>query len=428
MAEDLLKLLPRPHLPSCPAGTVADHIPVNQVEYGSNAGGGTAIRGVCNIKQTSSTTATVSREFRANMASLLFDRVDKTYPNGHPAVRGLTLEIREGEFLVLVGPSGCGKTTALRLVAGLERPTNGRIFLGGRDVTDLPPAQRDVALVFQNFALYPHRTVRDNLAFGLRMRGTSEPLIAERVAAAAQTLGLSDVLDRRPSQLSGGQRQRVALGRALVRRPQAFLLDEPLSNLDTRLRVEMRAELTRLHRHLGATLLYVTHDHEEALTLGDRVGVLRDGVLQQLAPPLEIYHRPVNAFTAGFLGSPAMNFFRCRTRATERGTLLESTAFRILLERPFASPLPGELLLGVRPQDVHRVEPDDADAVARIDVIQTLGRDQVLYLKLPAVGTEPSLTLLAPADWAVRENDTINIRFNRDRLHLFDVEQENRLN
>src|SRR5262245_46252824 len=248
------------------------------------------------------------------MAAIRLDQVEKVYSNGQVAARGLDLEAADGEFLVLVGPSGCGKSTALRMVAGLETPTRGRIVIGGRDVTSLPPQERDLAMVFQNYALYPHKTVRQNLEFGLRMRQTSAAVIAERVTRVAHSLGIESYLERRPSQLSGGQRQRVALGRAIVREPQAFLFDEPLSNLDARLRVETRAELARLHRRLGATMLYVTHDQEEAMTLGNRVAVLRDGRLEQVAPPMDIYRRPANRFVAGVMGPPAMNLLPCTLR------------------------------------------------------------------------------------------------------------------
>src|SRR5437867_9401822 len=239
------------------------------------------------------------------MASVQLLGVSETYPNGHVAAKGLDLEIRDGEFMVLVGPSGCGKSTALRMIAGLETPTAGRVLIGELDVTGLPPQERDIAMVFQSYALYPHMTVRENLAFGLRMRGATPATIAERVDSVAQALGLEQVLSRKPSQLSGGQRQRVALGRAMVRDPQVFLFDEPLSNLDAKLRVETRAELARLHRRLKATIVYVTHDQEEALTLGGRVTVMRDGIVEQVGPPMEVYRRPASIFVAGFGRSPS---------------------------------------------------------------------------------------------------------------------------
>ena len=237
-----------------------------------------------------------------------FEHVVKIYAKGQkPAVDDFTFEVRPGEFLVLVGPSGCGKSTTLRMVAGLELPTSGRILIGGRDVTALPPKDRDIAMVFQNYALYPHMTVRENMSFALRLRHVPKPEIARRVDAAAETLGLTSYLDRLPKALSGGQRQRVAVGRAIVREPAVFLFDEPLSNLDAKMRVEMRAEIVRLHHRLGATMIYVTHDQTEAMTMGDRIVVMDGGRIQQAAPPLEVYDHPANKFVASFIGTPPMN-------------------------------------------------------------------------------------------------------------------------
>jgi ABC-type sugar transport system ATPase subunit len=241
------------------------------------------------------------------VAAITLDRLRKTYPNGHAAVRDVDLPIGDGELLVLLGPSGCGKSTLLRLIAGLETPTEGRILLDTTDVTALPPQARDLAMVFQSYALYPHMSVRQNLAYGLRVRGIDAADSGRRVETVAEALGLAGLLDRRPAQLSGGQRQRVALGRALVREPKAFLLDEPLSNLDPALRVQARTELLRLQQRLAATMVYVTHDQEEAMTLGHRVAVMRDGRIEQAGPPLELYHAPANTFVAGFIGTPAMN-------------------------------------------------------------------------------------------------------------------------
>ena len=237
------------------------------------------------------------------MAHVAVESVRKVYPNGHVAIGQVDLTVADGELMVLVGPSGCGKSTLLRLIAGLETPTAGRILIDGRDVTSLPPQDRDVAMVFQSYALYPHLTVRENLAFGLRVRRTPRDVIATQVERAAAALGLEPLLDRKPGQLSGGQRQRVALGRAMVRNPKVFLLDEPLSNLDARLRMETRAELARLHRRLGATSVYVTHDQEEAMTLGERMAVIRDGRIEQVAQPLEVYRRPASLFVAEFVGA-----------------------------------------------------------------------------------------------------------------------------
>src|SRR3954466_9873061 len=241
------------------------------------------------------------------MADVIFNKVEKVYDNDVHAVHDLSLEIRDGEFVVLVGPSGCGKTTALRMVAGLEEITDGRISIGERVVNDLTPKERDIAMVFQNYALYPHLSVADNIGFGLRLRHTPKEVVEERVAWAANFLGLTPYLQRRPKELSGGQRQRVAMGGAIVRKPQVFLMDEPLSNLDAKLRVQMRAEIRSLQREYATTTLYVTHDQVEAMTMGDRIAVLRKGVLQQLGTPTELYDRPANLFVAGFIGSPPMN-------------------------------------------------------------------------------------------------------------------------
>jgi multiple sugar transport system ATP-binding protein len=342
------------------------------------------------------------------MASVRLEGVRKTYPNGHVAAQGLDLEIADGEFMVLVGPSGCGKSTALRMIAGLETPTGGRILIGDRDVTPLPPQERDIAMVFQTYALYPHMTVRQNLAFGLRMRGAGPDVIQRRVQEAARALALEPVLERKPAQLSGGQRQRVALGRAIVREPKVFLFDEPLSNLDAKLRVETRAELARLHRRLGATVVYVTHDQEEAMTLGGRVAVMRDGFLQQVAPPMELYRRPANRFVAGFVGSPAMNF------------------------------LPGEILgrsqppgtssaLGVRPHDITIVPKGGGDLDAWVDVVEPRGSELLVYLRLGADHNGPELRVVAPPEPAIEAEQVVAVKFDRERLHWFEEESGRRV-
>src|SRR5262245_2701693 len=360
------------------------------------------------------------------MAAIRLDKVEKVYPNGHVAARGLDLEAADGELLVLVGPSGCGKSTALRLVAGLETPTRGRVLIGGRDVTALPPQERDLAMVFQNYALYPHKTVRQNLEFGLLMRKASAPVIAERVARVAASLGIDAYLDRKPGQLSGGQRQRVALGRAIVREPQAFLLDEPLSNLDARLRVETRAELARLHRRLGAMMLYVTHDQEEAMTLGNRVAVLRDGRLEQVAPPMEIYRRPANRFVAGFMGSPSMNFLPCTLRDGGGAARLESPWFTLSLEGGVPAAPTREVTLGVRPQDVRLGAAGAAAAAGRGEVGQPLGSELLVHLALTG-GEQAPVVAVVPAEAAVRVEQEVGLRFERDRLHLFDARDEARI-
>jgi multiple sugar transport system ATP-binding protein len=341
------------------------------------------------------------------MASVRLERVGKTYPNGHVAARDLNLEIANGEFMVLVGPSGCGKSTALRMVAGLETPTAGRILIGDKDVTALPPQQRDIAMVFQSYALYPHMTVRENLGFGLRMRGTDANVSARRVDEAARALALEQVLDRKPAQLSGGQRQRVALGRAIVREPKVFLFDEPLSNLDAKLRVETRAELARMHRRLGATVVYVTHDQEEAMTLGSRVTVMRDGVIQQVGPPMELYRRPANQFVAGFVGSPAMNFL---PRA----------------EVP-ASLSPREATLGVRPHDITIVAQGAGDENAYVELIESRGSEKLIYLCLRGNNQGPAIRIVAPPETPVETERTVGVRFDREKLHWFDPDSGNRL-
>jgi multiple sugar transport system ATP-binding protein len=335
------------------------------------------------------------------MASVTLEGVQKTYPNGHVAAQGLDLEIQDGEFMVLVGPSGCGKSTALRMIAGLETPTGGRILIGDRDVTVVPPQDRDIAMVFQTYALYPHMTVRENLGFGLRMRGAEREAIRERVEGAARALSLETVLERKPAQLSGGQRQRVALGRAIVREPKVFLFDEPLSNLDAKLRVETRAELARLHRRLGATIVYVTHDQEEAMTLGSRVAVMRDGFLQQVAPPMELYRRPANRFVAGFVGSPAMNFL---PEAQIKG-LTGSTQGRVL---------------GVRPHEIALVAAGSGDMDAMTDVVEPRGSEILVYLRLGPRGDGPEVKVIAPPETSVEAGKVVGLRFDRERLHWFD--------
>src|SRR5215469_6824602 len=291
------------------------------------------------------------------MAQILLDSVDKVYPGGVKGVDGLTLDIADGEFMVLVGPSGCGKSTALRSIAGLEDISAGTITIGDRIVNDLPPKDRDIAMVFQNYALYPHMTVEQNLAFGLQQRKTPKDEIKQRVTEVAKMLGLEDYLKRKPAALSGGQRQRVAMGRAIVREPQAFLMDEPLSNLDAKLRVSMRASLSQLHGRLGVTTVYVTHDQVEAMTLGQRVCVLRDGKLQQVDTPQALYNSPVNLFVAGFIGSPAMNFVDARlvrdggAAVTFAGQKL-AVSDQVLASRPGLDAYVGkDVILGVRPSD-----------------------------------------------------------------------------
>ena len=307
------------------------------------------------------------------MAGIRLEGTTKVYANGVKAIDDVDLDIRDGEFMVLVGPSGCGKSTLLRMIAGLEEVTEGRILIGGRDVTDLRPRDRDIAMVFQNYALYPHMTVDENLGFGLKLRHVAKPERQSRVGQVSGILGLRSLLDRRPAFLSGGQRQRVAMGRAMVREPTAFLMDEPLSNLDAKLRVAMRGELTRLHDRLGVTTVYVTHDQVEAMTLGQRVAVLRDGLLQQCDTPQNLFHHPANLFVGAFMGSPSMNVVEAELA---RGQV-RFAGFEIPL--PPGSPLAGaarEVILGIRPTDLHltdEVPPETPRLTVRPDVVEELG-------------------------------------------------------
>jgi len=324
------------------------------------------------------------------MSEIVLSTVTKVFPNGVRAVNGVDLEIHDGEFVVLVGPSGCGKSTLLRMIAGLEDITDGVVHIGGKDVTDLAPQQRDIAMVFQNYALYPHMTVKENLAYGLKLRKMPRKEWKRRVDEVAKTLGLDELLDRKPAALSGGQRQRVAMGRAIVREPKAFLMDEPLSNLDAKLRVSMRAELAKLHERLGVTTVYVTHDQVEAMTLGQRVAVLRDGVLQQVDTPQRLFRHPANLFVAAFIGSPSMNL----VDAQIDGGRISFAGFDIPL--PGRSPLVGRqgaVILGIRPTDFEHGEAANGD-VPRIrvkpDVVEDLGSEThvIFTIDAPRVSAE----------------------------------------
>jgi multiple sugar transport system ATP-binding protein len=341
------------------------------------------------------------------VARVSFDEVTKVYPGSVVAVDGLTLDVADGEFLILVGPSGCGKSTALRMVAGLERISDGTIAIGERVVNDVPPKERDVAMVFQSYALYPHMTVERNLAFGLRQRRTPRDELRRRVDEVGRMLGLEDLMRRRPGQLSGGQRQRVAMGRALVREPEVFLLDEPLSNLDAKLRVEMRSELKRLHHRVGVTTVYVTHDQVEAITLGDRIAVLSDGVLQQVGPPQDVYDHPANVFVAGFIGSPAMNLLTGRARG---GRVVVGE-----VELPDAAVPDGEVLVGIRPEGLRPVgEGHDGPIFeVQVEVVEPLGEEVLVHGSVDARAAETRIdtekvTLLS--DTADGDRATIVLR------------------
>ena len=330
-------------------------------------------------------------------ASLTLERVRKVHPNGVVAARYLHLSIAPGELAVFVGPSGSGKSTALRLIAGLETPSAGRIVIGDRDVTAVPPQQRDIAMVFQSYALYPHMTVRDNLAFGLRMRGADASTVRSRLASVSDMLGLAELLDRRPAELSGGQRQRVALGRAMVREPLAFLLDEPLSNLDPALRLHARTEIARLHRRLDTTMVYVTHDQEEAMTLADRLVVMRDGAIEQAGPPMEVFDQPANAFVAQFVGSPAMN---------------------LLPAGMMGLPAPADLA-GVRPHDLTIVAPTEGDVSGTVEVVEHRGQDTLVHVALPG---GHRAVVVAPPRSPVRVGMPVGLAVHDDRVHAFGVD------
>ncbi len=344
------------------------------------------------------------------MASVTYEHVTKRFAGGTLAVNDFNLEIKDTEFMVLVGPSGCGKSTALRMLAGLEEVTEGDIKIGDQVVNEMPPRDRDIAMVFQSYALYPHMTVFDNLAFGLRMRGTPRQDIERRVNTAANILELGPLLKRKPRQLSGGQRQRVALGRAIVREPQAFLLDEPLSNLDAKLRIQTRIELQKQHRALQATFIYVTHDQVEAMTMGDRIAVMKDGILQQVAPPRQIYDNPVNMYVAGFIGSPAMNFIP----VTVQGTTAKASGFE--LELPTA---PGieKGVLGIRPEALTEHPREGHSGLdLKVEVCEVLGADQFLY---GIVGGD-AITARVDPNMKVSPGDRVRLGVDMRRLHLFD--------
>jgi multiple sugar transport system ATP-binding protein len=344
------------------------------------------------------------------MASVTYEGVTKRFTAATAAVNNLNLEIRDTEFMVLVGPSGCGKSTALRMLAGLEDITEGSIKIGDRIVNDTPPRDRDVAMVFQSYALYPHMTVYDNLAFGLKMRGTPKPEIVRRVTNAAKVLELDGLLARKPRQLSGGQRQRVALGRAIVREPKVFLLDEPLSNLDAKLRVQTRIELHKQHQALKATFIYVTHDQVEAMTMGDRIAVMKDGVLQQVAPPREIYDHPANMYVAAFIGSPTMNMIP----VTIDGKTAKASGFEVELPQAVSV---SKAVLGIRPEALTERSLEGNQMLdLKVEVVEVLGSDQYLF---GTIGGD-SITARVDPNINVAPGDRIRLSLDTRRLHVFD--------
>jgi multiple sugar transport system ATP-binding protein len=362
------------------------------------------------------------------VASVTYSHVYKRFGN-NTVVKDLDIQIADKEFLVFVGPSGCGKSTSLRMLAGLEEISEGEILIGERVVNNVAPKDRDVAMVFQSYALYPHMTVYDNMAFGLRLRKTPKHIIDQRVREAAKQLGIDNLLDRRPRQLSGGQRQRVAVGRAIVREPAVFLMDEPLSNLDAKLRVEARSFISKLHQRLGTTFIYVTHDQVEAMTMGSRICVLNAGELQQIDTPFNLYHNPRNLFVAGFIGSPAMNFFDATLRADDGTLNADTSAFKVLLPANLADIYRDhagqKVILGIRPEDIH-----DADyqppgitpskVEANVDVVEQMGNEMVVYLEAEG---KTFISRMDPRTQA-RVGNRMGVAFNVDNIHIFDVNTE----
>jgi len=362
------------------------------------------------------------------MASVTYEHVTKRFGDV-VAVNDLTLEIPDKEFLVLLGPSGCGKTTTLRLLAGLEEVTEGNIYIGDRLVNDVAPKDRDIAMVFQSYALYPHMTVYDNMAFGLKLRKTPKAEIDRRVREAAKILHIEELLDRKPKQLSGGQRQRVAVGRAIVREPQVFLMDEPLSNLDAKLRASARAELAKLHQRLETTFIYVTHDQLEAMTMGSTIVVLRDGIVQQVDAPQNLYDYPANIFVAGFIGSPAMNFFDVTLVHEDGEFYIDGGVFKLPVpadRKPALQDYVGkQLVFGIRPEDIHDKEyapplKESAELTMKVDVTELMGNEIFLYLLL---GERTFIARVDPRSKA-RVGEEVTVLLNMDNIHFFDRDTE----
>lgn len=359
------------------------------------------------------------------MAGVVLEKINKVYPNGYQAVKDVDLHIEDKEFIILVGPSGCGKSTTLRMIAGLEEVSDGQIYIGDVLVNNVAPKDRDIAMVFQNYALYPHMSVYDNMAFGLKLRKKSKADIDKTVKEAAKILGIESLLDRKPKQLSGGQRQRVALGRAIVRSPKVFLMDEPLSNLDAKLRVQMRTELIKLHQKLNTTIVYVTHDQTEAMTMGTRIVVMKDGLIQQTADPKTIYQRPANLFVAGFIGSPQMNLLECSIK--EDGKVyaqymdnhieLDDGISAILKERGYVGK---DVILGIRPENISAVKEGDG-IPAQVEVIESLGSDINLYLKS---SDDKTIIVREAPDMSVGVGQKLNLKFEKEKICLFDKDTE----
>ena len=357
------------------------------------------------------------------MVNVSFRKVTKQYENGFTAVNELNLEIKDGEFLVLLGPSGCGKSTTLRMLAGLEDISEGEISIGGAKVNDLPPGARGIVMVFQSYALYPSMTVEKNLSFGLRMMNTPKNIINEKIDKAANLLQINELLKRKPSQLSGGQRQRVAIGRALVRDAKVFLFDEPLSNLDAKLRAELRYEIKKLHRDLSNTMIYVTHDQIEAMTLADRISVMKDGLIQQLDTPKQIYNKPANLFVAGFIGSPSMNFLNAKFDKTNQNLNVGKQHLNITKYENINNLIDGqEVVFGIRPENIN-IEKNENSIQCKVELVEPMGADTLVWTSIE--GTPISIRLEGSSNYNL--NDEINISFDINKSSIFDNKSEERI-
>lgn len=350
------------------------------------------------------------------MARLVLDKITKTFDRTQ-VINGIDLTIPHGEFIVFVGPSGCGKTTVLRMISGLESTTSGRILIGDKDVTYVEPSKRKVAMVFQSYALFPHMTTAENIGFSLRLAKKPKEEIKRRVAEVAQILRIEPLLTRKPAQLSGGQRQRVAIGRSIIRNPEIFLFDEPLSNLDAALRIQMRLEIARLHKRLGATLVYVTHDQTEAMTLANRIVVFNTGRIEQAGTPMELYDNPANLFVAGFIGSPAMNFIPSQLTHAGGKVVVKAGSVAITVEKELARTDAKEIILGIRPEHLAPSSPSDKDFVARVEIVEELGAESLVYLHNNFM-TDP-ITMRSDPSIRFKPGEEVPIKINRAKMHLF---------